>query len=233
VIVSVVGNVGEGKTLFLTFIGMLELDEGKGVYSTFHIDYESAGGNRARYVDIGELSLWLSREEKIGTYAPDSASVLLDEGYAGMDARSSQSIANKQLSYFVFQSRKLGLNLWVASQLFSSLDKRLRGVTQGWILCEKEQRLMDDGITNVEDFHYLFAGPKGPGGDFTMPYEVARDVFPHFSTMEIVPPPMIALDKGVAKAARKLIVERQINQRRTVSKSEITTLLKVRGKRER
>jgi hypothetical protein len=37
------------------------------------------------YVDVGDLSQWMSQQAKVGMFAPHSSVLLLDEGYAGMD----------------------------------------------------------------------------------------------------------------------------------------------------
>lgn len=58
-------------------------------------------------------------------------------------------------------------------------------------------------IGGVDDFRYTYAGTDGAFGEFVLAHEDAVKLFPHYSTMEIVQPPMIALDKQAALAAKK------------------------------
>jgi hypothetical protein len=203
----VVGNLGSGKTLLLTFLGVLEMTEGKQIYSTYHISFETEDGHKPMYVDVGDLSQWMSRQAKVGMFAPHSGILLLDEGYAGMDSRTSSSIANRLLSHFIFQSRKLGLDLFVSAQLASSLDKRVRGLCDAWILAELQPRDTVDKNGNVtlsvDDFRYTYAGVDGSFGEFVLAHEDAEKIFPYYSTMEIIQPPMIVLDKKAGLEAKR------------------------------
>ena len=79
------------------------MNEGKQIYSTYMITYETEQGRKAMYVDLGDLSQWMNRQARVGMFAPHSSVLLLDEGYAGLDSRQSSSTANRLLSHFVFQ----------------------------------------------------------------------------------------------------------------------------------
>jgi hypothetical protein len=229
-IYSVVGNLGSGKTLLLTLLGIMELDEGKDVYSTFHITYETKNGNRAKYVDIGDLIQWMSHQATIGSFAPHSGILLVDEGYTGMDSRSSTSIANRLSTQFMFQTRKLGLDVYIASQLASSLDKRVRRITDAWILAEiipripegTEEGEVETGImpATVDDFRYTYAAQDGSYGEFWLSHEDAEKIFPWYSTMEIVQPPMMSVDRKTAKEMKRKTAERAVRVRKA-QRSEI------------
>ncbi len=201
------GNLGTGKTLLLTLLGTLELENHKAVYSTFHLYYETADHHKPIYVDVGDLSQWMSRQAKVGMFAPHSGILLLDEGYAGMESRTSSSIANRLLSHFVFQSRKLGLDLYVSAQLASSLDKRIRNLCDFWILAELQPREEYDKngnmLSSVDDFRYTYAGVDGSFGEFVLAHEDAEKIFPYYSTMEVIQPPMIVLDKKAGLEAKR------------------------------
>lgn len=106
-------------------------------------------------------------------------------------------------------SRKLGLDLFVGAQLASSLDKRVRGLCDAWILAELQPRETLDKNGNVtlsvDDFRYTYAGVDGSFGEFVLAHEDAEKIFPYYSTMEVIQPPMIALDKKAALEAKKAI----------------------------
>jgi hypothetical protein len=231
-IYSVVGNLGSGKTLLLTLLGIMELEEGKDVYSTYHITYETKNGNRAKFVDIGDLIQWMSHQATIGSFAPHSGILLVDEGYTGMDSRSSTSIANRLSTQFMFQTRKLGLDVYIASQLASSLDKRVRRITDAWILAEIIPRISEGAEESeteierimpatVDDFRYTYAGQDGSYGEFWLNHEDAEKIFPWYSTMEIVQPPMMSVDRRTAKEMKRKTAERAIRVRK-VQRSEVT-----------
>jgi hypothetical protein len=61
------------------------MDSGKQAYTTYHINYETADHRKSVYVDVGDLSQWMSQQARVGMFAPHSSVLLLDEGYAGMD----------------------------------------------------------------------------------------------------------------------------------------------------
>jgi hypothetical protein len=101
----------------------------------------------------------------------------------------------------------LGLDLFIAAQLSSSLDKRIRSLTDSWILAEVQPRDTIDKngavLVSVDDFRYTYAGVDGSFGEFVLAHEDAEKIFPYYSTMEVIQPPMIALDKKAALEAKK------------------------------
>ncbi len=229
-IILIVGNVGSGKTLMLTIIGTTELDAGKQVYSTYHLNYGSKG-NKPFFVDVGDLFAWFQQQDK--EFKPDTGTLLLDEGYLGIDSRMSGSAANRLLSHFAFQSRKLGLDLYVSAQLASSIDKRIRNLADAIILAEKYQVAMEDGTYQWE-FKYTYANADGGSGELVLNEHQVQLFYPYYSTMEIVEPPMISLDKKAMKAAKeeraRISIERKGKQKIDF-KVQTSNLSQSQGKR--
>lgn len=139
--------------MLLTLLGILEIEDHKQVYASYHLTYETEDHRKPIYVDVGDLSQWMSQQSKVGMFAPHSGVLLLDEGYSGMDLpligtrksdvqQSSKQVAvplrlpknpsamkswkesEARSSWNVKKHSKT--NLYVASQLASSLDTRTR-----------------------------------------------------------------------------------------------------------
>ena len=82
------------ESLLLTLLGLLELEDGKQLYSTYHMNYETVDHRKPIYVDVGDLSRWMSQQAKVGMFAPHSGVLLLDEGYSGMDRVCAQKVGH-------------------------------------------------------------------------------------------------------------------------------------------
>jgi predicted ATPase len=231
VITVIVGNLGSGKTLLLALMGILGLEENKQVYTTFHLTYKTSNGKEARYVDVGDLMQWFE-DQDTSNIKEHSALLCVDEGYLGMDSRTSGSISNRLLMQFVLQSRHLGLDLKITAQLASSIDKRVRLNTDEFILAEKIKRSVIDFsgtvIDVVDDFRYTSSNGK----TFYFTHVQAEQIFPYYSTMEIVPPPEISLDKKTASKMKARITRKALDKRRKEKRLIDRTLKKKHTKRK-
>jgi hypothetical protein len=72
--------------------------------------------------------------------------LLVDEGYNIWESRESMTPFVSLMTRLIFLSRKLGVELIASAQLSSSLDKRIRFLSEEWILAEKET--LKDGMPN-------------------------------------------------------------------------------------
>ena len=124
----------------------------------------------------------------------------------------------------------------VSAQLASSVEKRVRNLCDACILAEiqpREELDRNGNVTStVDDFRYTYAGVDGSFGESILAHEDAVQIFPYYNTMEIVQPPMIALDKKAALEAKKAIQQiglaarkAQPSQIRTPSPLEQTELV--------
>lgn len=106
--------------------------------------------------------------------------VVIDEAYLWLDSRRSTTKSNVDVSYVVLQSRKRGFDILYIAQVRSSVDLRLRELSEIWVYCEKRP----DG------FHYTVIW-RGINAKLTSEFlsnKAAAKVFPYFDTFEIVAP---------------------------------------------
>lgn len=204
-IIGITGNPGAGKTLLLTAIGIDELDHGKTVYSTYHLTYKAKDGHMAQYVDFSKLGVWLQKGHKL---PPNTGLLLLDEGYKGMDARQSRSLANIILSHFILQARKLGLDVYYTAQLFSTVDLRVRRNTEMGIRAvqlEVPENPEDENSPLVQQFYYQWQDFRTAQiKEFVIDNVFAKEIWQYFDSYEIVKSPLASLDK---EAAKKMVAD--------------------------
>jgi len=159
--IAIHGDVGTGKTALMT---ALALSSDKPVLANYFIDCP-----RCRIFRPSMLAR-----------LTEPTLVLIDEAYTWLESRISASHLNLYLSYMLFQSRKLGMDIVTTVQLASTIDKRYRELADVWIEANRED----------EYFRYTWvknSPPKYPRGEFTMSIETAeREIFPRYNTYEIV-----------------------------------------------
>jgi len=62
--------------------------------------------------------------------------ILLDEVHILLDSRGSMKKENKVVSFWLNQTRKMGVKLYYTTQHLHQIDKRLRSGTDFFIFCE-------------------------------------------------------------------------------------------------
>jgi len=113
VIPKIVGELGSGKTLGLTFLGWKNwYYRKKKIYSNYHL-------YKIPYIYIDSV-------EKLDQMKDGFA--LLDEFWLWIDARTTRSNKNKIVSDILLKSRKRGLTYCFTAQILDLLDKRVRKV---------------------------------------------------------------------------------------------------------
>lgn len=125
----------------------------------------------------------------------------LDEVYAWLDSRMSQTKVNRFLSWIILQSRKRNMDIFYTAQLGSLVDLRLRDLTDIVIYC------MRTSLKPKADFVYIMElnlGWSVRRAKFLLPYKKARKFFQYFDTREIVQPIEIErLKKELMKLRKK------------------------------
>ena len=166
--ILVVGGIGTGKTLLMTFMA---LDDERDVYANYQI-------NIPRFHKLSPAKL--ERVQK-------SALILIDEGYIWMESRTSSSMSNRFWTYVVFQSRKRTIDMVTTCQMYSSLDIRFRTMADWVIEAEKDERgfryTVYQGGRDLETSRYV-----EPIGTFGIDFELAKEIYPIYDTMELVSP---------------------------------------------
>lgn len=115
------GNLGTGKTLFLTIVGYFAKTK---IISNFKLNYPNN-----KIVDEFDIKKFVNCEY-------EDCIIFLDEAYAYLESRLSNSNLNLIMSYILFQSRKKSVNLYLTCQLTSTIDLRFRQLTQCYICAE-------------------------------------------------------------------------------------------------
>lgn len=116
-IIGVFGLQGSGKTMYLTYLGKRDYEEGKTIYSNYHlknIDYVPI----ASLEDIDKI--------KDGTF-------LIDECWLWLFSRTSMTKLNQELLKIIMLNRKRGVNIYYTAQLSRSVDVLLKEVTNYFV----------------------------------------------------------------------------------------------------
>lgn len=165
---GIFGIMGSFKTALCVGYAIESLWLNKPVYTNFKIDL------------AGVTVVSLSELLKLGKLK--SGTIIVDELYAYADSRVSSSRVNRMFSYFIFQSRKLGVDVIYTSQLDSSVDLRTFELTTEKILANG---LDDSGQFVDYDIEY----EDGEVDDFSLPlWYFKENVFPVYDTNEIIEP---------------------------------------------
>lgn len=159
----ILGNVGSGKTLILTYLTTLTNMK---IVSNYHL-------LKLKYTEFNSLTFIE------GKY--DYALIALDEAYSLIESRQSNSIRNRLMSYIMFQQRKKNIDLVLTAQLFGSLDVRFRAMANYVIFCL--------GIT-PKGFHYVFCDMFAKTHiEFILSTEKAMQLYEEYDTLEVIEPP--------------------------------------------
>ena len=120
-----VGKMGSGKTLSMVRETLRYYAEGYKIYSNFHINIPYTP------IDFNELMAMAESQEDFGNVV-----LLLDEVHIILDSRSSMSKKSKVISFWLNQTRKMGVKLFYTTQYLHQIDKRLRSGTDIIVLCD-------------------------------------------------------------------------------------------------
>jgi hypothetical protein len=113
-----------------------------------------------------------------------------------LDRATVRSTGSCLTSYF--QSRKLGFQLIYTAQLSSSVEKRLRNLTDVWILAENKWEEPAVGEEPVENFYYTVVTPDTVNY-FSIMHEDAMRFFPLYKSTEVVREPVGSVKKSELK----------------------------------
>lgn len=115
-LVTFEGVQGSGKTTAAVALAYEESKKtGKLVYSNDHLNFDAY-----RHFDIAVFV------EKVVGEELENVILLTDEMYQMADSRSSQTKLNKLWSYFVVQTRKRGVDMYICTHHIDHIDIRLR-----------------------------------------------------------------------------------------------------------
>lgn len=166
--IGLFGDLGSFKTATLTLLMRDYVAQDLPVVANYNVDYPNC-----KKLEIGEL---LSMTVESG----GKGLMGLDEIYALAESRVSSSKANRFISYFGFQSRKLGWDVGYTAQLASSVDLRFYNLTDIKIAC---YGLQDNGSVKL----VVQSGSKT--FNRYIPLWVYEElVWGHYDTKEVISP---------------------------------------------
>ena len=159
-IVCLLGDLGQGKTLLLTtFAYFLEL-QGYLIISNYDLKFP-----HFRVEKIQEL------DEIIKANPGRNFFFCFDEPFMTADARKSQSNINIQISQFALQSRKVKTSIGYTARYIGEADKRLRIITN-WVWLPRITGVDEEGMPVVITVTRLRRNVKGemfPASPFSLP----------------------------------------------------------------
>jgi hypothetical protein len=162
---DIYGDLGSGKTLLMVYFAWKNPDIP--VIANFNVKFKN----------VQKLEL-----ENIVNINYEKALILCDELYTIMDSRSSMSNINKYFSYFLFQSRKRGVDILASSQLLSSVDIRFKDLSSMSIIALGKN---DKGFTYDCVIKSIFGYRISR---FILPYAIAEKLYDKYDTLEVVLP---------------------------------------------
>jgi len=113
-IIGIVGDIGSGKTLSMTHLGMIMQKSGISIYSNYHLEFP--------HVRIDNI-------QDINSINTPTNALLFDEIWITADSRKSMQYENIMLSTSVLQSRKKHIDILYTTQYIAQVDTRIRDVT--------------------------------------------------------------------------------------------------------
>lgn len=114
-IVAIIGLLGTGKTLALTYFAFKHYLKGERLYASYCLKYP------LEYNHIRTLEEFKQMHDGI---------FFGDELWSWTDCRTSKSKMNKIITNILLRSRKRRLDIYYSSQFFKQPDKRLRELSQ-------------------------------------------------------------------------------------------------------
>lgn len=224
-----VGDVGSGKSLRCVGEAIMAAQSGRHVYMNFPlkpnfaVDFPEMA-ERIHYVQdfygFLEEREMEARQGKI--YKEFEALFLIDEAQDVWNSRTQMQGAQVQSTNYIFVSRKIGLEMHMATQLASSIDKRAKLLVQVWIVCTK--------MIYHGQYFFQFEWYHPEAGRVKTTYytpEVAARFYPYYETTtptSIGPMAPVEIGEERERAIRPMSAKAFSIWRRTHEKKESETL---------
>lgn len=119
---AVVGSMGSGKNTIMALYAYDCYLKGIPVYSNFFIDLPNC---------------YPLKPEDLVSIDEELAVIIIDEAYTWLESRVSSKVLNRYMSYILYQSRKLGYEMFILAQDISTVDIRFRRMINYVILCQR------------------------------------------------------------------------------------------------
>lgn len=162
-LITIFGDIRQGKT---SLTAIFAYDSKKEVWSNFKLDIPNY--HKLDYDNLLNL--------------PNNVDVFIDEAYTWLESRKSGKDTNVLASHILFQSGKRTINIYLNTQLLSTIDLRFRDMSNVLIECFKHE--------TYQLFQYdIYVKHKGIfyfNKSVILPFSKAEQYFKIFDTFEIV-----------------------------------------------
>ena len=145
--IAVIGDMGSGKTNFVTAILKQNHDSGRDIIANYKLKFPH------KLMSFAELK----------DFPPElhDADIGMDELGTGADSYDFMSEQSKNITKLVTQIRKRHCRVYYTVQRFKFITRRLRMLTDGFILCEDLDKAKDheaegfvcDGLFRLEFYN--------------------------------------------------------------------------------
>jgi len=189
----ILGKMGSGKTLLMTFI-LLNIDITGSTIRHLFANYKIYHKTSVKIIKVYNL-----------LNLPNHSEIFMDEGYTWLESRISSNHLNRYLSYILLQSRKRDTNFYITIQDLSTIDKRFRYQCDYLILCEKKG-------TEKNPIAFIYTVINRNNGNVykkTFSIDQAKKLFYRYDTNQIIEPfNNKKLEYSLLKENPKLLVKR-------------------------
>jgi len=127
---TIEGPMGSGKTATATMIALQDYQENRAIFSNYHLNFPHTSFSQEMFFKLNEDDFQLN-----------NCTILADEGYLYMDARTSMSTGNRALHYYAMQTRKRDVDMYITTQSYKKIDQRIREAVTTRIRCKFLGRL--------------------------------------------------------------------------------------------
>ena len=114
-VIGIIGDKGAGKSVLLAYMLYIDHLQGRNIVSNFSLNFPHI---QKTFRELSKMPKFLQ-----------NATVGYDEFHIAVDSRRSTSNSNIEFTTFLTQLRKRGCILIYTTQLFTTMDKRVRDQT--------------------------------------------------------------------------------------------------------
>lgn len=166
-IVAFVGDRGDGKTISMVALAYVYQQQGFNIYANFTL--KGIPYTKITFQDLADFPEYL-----------ENGLVLLDEGHVGVDAYQVFTKRVQDITKFTTQTRKRKLTVYFSTQVFTTVAKRLRNMTNYICECNKTETR---GVIDIK----IFNKNKISSGGFIRRITLdGRQFYDYYDTNEII-----------------------------------------------
>ena len=164
-----IGKMGSGKTLSMVRETAKYYAEGYKIYANFHLNFPYEPLNFDTLFQMAE------NQESLKNVV-----ILLDEVHILLDSRSGMKKSSKVVSFWLNQTRKMGVKLFYTTQHLHQIDKRLRSGTDFFSFCEGVKYLKKDKE------YFIVVNNISDGDNYRQEVFLGNKFFKYYDTNEVI-----------------------------------------------